>query len=173
MEFIGTPLTFQEIQEDTLHITRDISQKKAMIDNLVELLIFTPKGSFTADPDFGFEYWNHEYANVDYWAFNNGHTGYGSDYDGSQEKKDDVSKKECQEGLERSLAVYAPQLMDVNIAIELNNVEMETSAKRKIHSRCMVTIVVEGSIGDGLNTRIPYKKEVVFLMEPTVKRIIL
>jgi hypothetical protein len=72
MNFVSAPVTFQR-EENALSVVRNIEDVVAMIDNLVELIVFTPRGSFTADPDFGFEYWNYEYSNVSYRDFNNGH----------------------------------------------------------------------------------------------------
>ena len=68
MSFISTPLIFNN---SGASILRDINDHITMLDNLVELVVFTPRGSFAADPDFGFEYWNHEYSNVHYREFNN------------------------------------------------------------------------------------------------------
>ena len=61
MSFISTPLVFRH---SGASILRDINDRITMLDNLVELVVFTPRGSFTADPDFGFEYWNHEYSRM-------------------------------------------------------------------------------------------------------------
>ena len=60
MEYISTPLSIS----DDGQLVRDVNERITMLDNLVELIVFTPRGSFEADPDFGFEYWNHEYSNV-------------------------------------------------------------------------------------------------------------
>ena len=52
MAFIKTPLSYEN---NTGIIARNIEQKIAMIDNFIELVAFSPKGSFIADDDFGFE----------------------------------------------------------------------------------------------------------------------
>ena len=72
MKYICTPIAFNK-EDSTVTITKDIEDKILMLDNLIELIVFTPRGSFSADPDFGFEYWNHEYSNVHNRDFNNGH----------------------------------------------------------------------------------------------------
>lgn len=56
MAFIETPLTYKD---NTGIIVRSLEERIAMIDNFIELIVFSPKGSFLADDDFGFEYWNH------------------------------------------------------------------------------------------------------------------
>ena len=63
MKFISTPLVFLD---QGIRIRRDLEERVRMLDNLVELIVFTPRGQFDADPDFGFEYWNHEFSNVHY-----------------------------------------------------------------------------------------------------------
>ncbi len=191
MNFISTPLTIDEVvPKPTDHddhddnaaspprsfvIRRDIDDPVAMLDNLVELIVFTPKGSFAADPDFGFEYLNHEYVNVPHHEFNEGHISFlttSVDDKGVEKKKvvKFVTLTECKESIRQSLEIYAPQLKDVNIGIKLDNVEEEYKT-RKLHSRCKVSIVVEGVIADELQTMREYQKEVVFLIEPTVKKI--
>ena len=56
MKFIKTPLTYEN---GSAVIARSLDERIAMIDNFIELIVFSPKGSFIADDDFGFEYWNH------------------------------------------------------------------------------------------------------------------
>ena len=72
MRFVSTPLQFAD---SGTKIRRDIEDRLQMLDNLVELIVFTPRGDFEADPDFGFEYWNHEFSNVHYREFNSSQTG--------------------------------------------------------------------------------------------------
>ena len=101
MEYIGTPLNIS----DDGQLVRDVNERITMLDNLVELIVFTPRGSFEADPDFGFEYWNHEYSNVHYREFNNSQLGKGS-----FGLHNDVTRKECEESIRNSLATYEPML---------------------------------------------------------------
>lgn len=103
MDFVKTPIEFIK-KESSVSLYREIDDKKLMLDNLVELIVFTPKGSFSADPDFGFEYWNHEYSNIHYRDFNNNHTGMGL-----YGLYNDVTRKECQESIKKSLETYEPQ----------------------------------------------------------------
>lgn len=86
MEYISTPLSIS----DDGQLVRDVNERITMLDNLVELIVFTPRGSFEADPDFGFEYWNHEYSNVHYREFNNSQMGKAS-----FGLHNDVTRKEC------------------------------------------------------------------------------
>lgn len=165
MRYISTPLTFNADSDSEVTIVRDIEDKVAMIDNLVELIVFTPRGSFDADPDFGFEYWNHEFSNVHYREFNNDHTGMYS-----TGLTNEISRKECQESIRQSLATYEPQLKQVAVSIELDAAKADSQRKKKVMSKYIVTITVDGVIDDGLGTTIQYKKNVSFLMEPTAKK---
>lgn len=164
MGFIKTPLSYES---DSLIIARNLKERIAMIDNFIELIIFSSKGSFVADGDFGFEYWNHEYSNIHFRSFNSGQNllyGNGT--------YSEVTLQECKESIEKSLAIYEPQLKQVGVLIELDGVKKETNSdNNKIMSKYKVSIKVTGVLEDGLGTFTSYKKEVSFLMEPTAKRI--
>lgn len=164
MNFSSTPLSFKD-SDTGIRIVRDIEERISMLDNLVELIVFTPKGSFDGDPDFGFEYWNHEYSNVHYREFNNEQTGLSSGG-----LYNEITKKECQESIRQSLATYAPQLKQVFVSMELNSAETEKQWRKKVPSKYLVTINVTGNIDDGLGTTCKYEKSVKFLMEPTAKK---
>lgn len=146
-------------------IQRDIEERQKMLDNLVELVVFTPRGQFDADPDFGFEYWNHEFSNVHYREFNTSQTGRIANG-----LYNEVTKKECEESIKQSLATYEPMLKDVIVNIGLDQADDKQMRRRRVHSKYEITVNVEGRLDDGLGTMRPYSKKVVFLVEPTVKR---
>ncbi|MBO4811166.1 MAG: hypothetical protein J5552_06310 [Prevotella sp.] len=162
MSFISTPLSYIE---PSLRLVRNIEDSITMLDNLVELIVFTPRGSFAGDPDFGFEYWNHEFANVHYREFNINQTA-----SVSTALRNEVTKKECEDSIRQSLATYQPQLKNVNVSIVLNSAIDKGVHRKKTPSKYELNVVVEGSLDDGLGTRCPYRKVVVFLIEPTVKQ---
>ena len=70
------------------------------IDRLLELIVFTPKGSFSADPEFGFEYWNHEFSNLDVREFNNSYL----DLMGAARRPGGITRRKC----ENSTSTHAP-----------------------------------------------------------------
>ena len=144
---------------------RNIEDRLAMLDNLVELIVFTPRGSFEADPDFGFEYWNHEYSNVHYHEFNTNQGGLLN----QGGLKNEVTRKECEESIRISLATYEPMLKQVTVSIQLDSAMAKQRRKRRIASKYEVNVIVEGKLDDGLGTMRPYRKNVVFLVEPTVR----
>jgi hypothetical protein len=162
MSFINTPLAYHD---SGLTLKRDIADRIGMLDNLIELIVFTPRGSFVGDPDFGFEYWNHEYANVHYREFNISQTGKIANG-----LYNEVTKKECEDSIRISLATYEPMLKNVVVSIELDTADGKNVRRKKVVSKYEVNVVVEGSLDDGLGTVVPYRKSVVFLIEPTVKR---
>ena len=164
MNFISSPLAYQKPPKDLI-IQRNMGSEEEQLDNLIELIAFTPRGSFIADPEFGFEYWNHEYANIQYRTFNSGQGGMLGDKTGQE-----VTKLECQESIRRSLQTYAPQLTKVNVSVELNAAQYsDQGQKRKVQSKHLVSILVEGEFDSGVGTS-KYRKKVEFLMEPTAKK---
>ena len=163
MKFISTPLVFNA---SGTQMHRPIEDRVAMLDNLVELIVFTPRGSFEADPDFGFEYWNHEFSNVHYREFNANQTGLSK----MSGLKNEITKKECEESIRISLSTYEPMLKNVTVSIEMDTATNKQRRKRRVASKYAVNVVVEGRLDDGLGTLRPYYKSVVFLVEPTVRR---
>ncbi len=166
MSFISTPLAYQDFSTEP-HIKRDLESEFEYLDNLLELIAFTPRGSFYADPDFGFEYWNHEYSNIQYRTFNSGHIGLMGG-----KVNQEVTKLDCQESIRQSLQTYAPQLTKVEVAVELNAAQYgERLRKSNVHSKHIVSIVVAGELDNGIATS-HYKKKIEFLMEPSAKKYI-
>lgn len=165
MDFINIPLEYQK-EESSIKIKRNIEDRIKMIDNLIELIVFTPRGSFIADPDFGFEYWNHEYSNIHYRDFNNDHSVMSR-----LGLYDEVTKKECQDSIRSGLETYEPLLKHIDVSIELSSVGVDNLSGKKVISKYEILVKVVGVLDDGLGTVSPYEKKVLFYMEPTVKRI--
>ncbi len=165
MKFIKTPISYEN---DSQTIARKLADHIAKIDNFIELIVFTPRGSFVADDEFGFEYWNHEYSNIHCRNFNNGQN---ESFINGLGTYNEVTLKECKESIENSLRIYEPQLKQIGVFIELNSVTKENGVQRKLLSKYEVVIKVTGMLDNGLGTMSPYKKEISFLMEPTVKQI--
>jgi len=162
MSFIGTPITYEG---DSLRLNRDLPHRLAMLDNLVELIVFTPRGSFASDPDFGFEYWNHEFSNVHQREFNasQGRGGMGM-------MQNDVTKKECEDSIRESLATYEPMLKNVTVNIVMEAAYEKGAHRKKLPSKYELNVVVDGTLDDGVGTRRLYRKVVTFYVEPVVKK---
>lgn len=138
---------------------------ESCINNILDLIVFTPKGTFVADPEFGFEYWNHEFSNINVREFNNSYMGMVSD----SQTLNDVSRRQCEQSLKESILSYEPRLLnpEVKIELEINN----TVRKRKSQSKYEMRIVINGSIDDGLGIVRPFEKRISFMVEPIARKI--
>ena len=134
------------------------------IGNILELIVFTPKGSFSADPEFGFEYWNHEFSNIDVREFNNGYLGMMS----NASTLNDITRRECETSLRESILAYEPRLLkpEVKIELDMNSDTRKKNARSKYEMRILIT----GSIYDGLGIEAQYDKRISFMVEPIAKK---
>lgn len=145
-------------------IGRESGDVEKSIDNLLDLIVFTPKGAFSADPEFGFEYWNHEYSNIDVREFNNSYIGMMSDICALN----DISRRQCEESLLQSIQIYEPRLLHPEVKIVL---EPGTSSRRKKSpSKYEMRVIVTGFIDDGFGVGRQYEKRISFLVEPMAKK---
>lgn len=163
MNYIKTPISYAEEQ---CFIERNLDDSVKMLDNLIELIVFTPRGSFNADPDFGFEYWNYEYANVHYKDFNNDQN---NNYVNGLYSE--ITRQECQESIKKSLETYENSLKQIDVLIEIRAIEINKYTSMRLYSKYEIVVSVKGLLNDGLGMCTPYRKEISFLMEPTVKNI--
>ena len=134
------------------------------IDGILDLIVFTPKGSYCADPEFGFEYWNHEFANINVREFNNSYMGIVT----NAQSMNDISRKQCELSLRDSILSYEPRLLKPEVKIEL---DVNSNPGNKGRSKYEMRILISGYIDDGLGVSIPYEKRVSFMVEPVAKKI--
>lgn len=162
-KFLSIPLSFSSDEENRRLETEE--GRDGSIDALIDLIVFTPKGSFPADPEFGFEYWNHEFSNLNVREFNNSYIGLIH----HESFFNEVSRRQCEESLKESIAAYEPRLLnpEVKIELEINDKVM----KKRNRSKYMMKIVVTGGIDDGLGVEKTYEKKISFLVEPVAKKI--
>jgi len=155
---IGLPISFSFTPATTV-VMQDKNIEES-IDDILELIVFTPKGSFSADPDFGFEYWNHEFSNVNVREFNNNYIGLMS----NEKSLNDFSRKQCELSLRESILNYEPRLHNPEVKVEL---ELNTrTRKRNLSSKYEMRVIIDGSIDDGLGVIKPYEKRISFMVEP-------
>lgn len=135
------------------------------IDSIIDLIVFTAKGTFSADPEFGFEYWNHEFSNINVIEFNNSYMGLMS----SSSTLNDISRKQCETSLKESILTYEPRLLnpEVKIELEIN----EKVRKSKSQSKYEMRILINGFMDDGLGILRQYEKKIAFMVEPTARKI--
>ena len=150
---------------DSPSLEKESGELESCINNILDLIVFTPKGTFCADPEFGFEYWNHEFSNINVREFNNSYIGMVE----SVQTLNDVSRKQCEISLKDSIIAYEPRLInpEVKIELEIN----DKIRKRKSQSKYEMKIMISGSIDDGLGILKPFEKRISFMIEPTVRNI--
>lgn len=150
---------------DSPSLEKESGDIERCINGILDLIVFTAKGTFDADPEFGFEYWNHEFSNINVREFNNSYMGMVADI----QSLNDVSRKQCENSLRASIIAYEPRLInpEVKIELEINDVVR----KRKSQSKYEMRIVINGSIDDGLGVLRPFEKRISFMVEPTAKKI--
>lgn len=161
-QFVGIPLS---IDRNGATLENERGELEQAIDSLLELIVFTPKGRFDGDPEFGFEYWNHEFTNLNVREFNNSYLGFM----GIEEKPSEINRKDCERSLRESIEEYEPRLRnpEVKVILELN----EKIGRRKIQSKYEMTVIIKGAIDDGLGVTRPYEKRISFMVEPIARRI--
>ncbi len=157
------PLSIEMSEPPSLE--KESGELENCINNILDLIVFTPKGTFSADPEFGFEYWNHEFSNINVREFNNSYMGMMAD----AQSLNDVSRKQCEASLRDSILAYEPRLMDPEVRIELEI--NEKIRKSKSQSKYEMKIMISGSIDDGLGIGRPFEKRISFMVEPTAKKI--
>ncbi len=150
---------------DSHSLEKENGELENCISSILDLIVFTPKGTFIADPEFGFEYWNHEFSNINVREFNNSYMGLMAD----TQSLNDVSRRQCELSLKESIIAYEPRLInpDVKIELEIN----DKIRKKKSQSKYEMRIMINGSIDDGLGIVRPFEKRISFMVEPTAKKI--
>lgn len=164
MNYILVPLSFKR-SDGSVTIEREVEERLSMMDNLVELVVFTPIGSFRADPDFGLEYWNYEYANISDTQFNTG-------ADRGTDNKQSL-KEQCEASIAESIKTYAPEKLnvkDIMVTMNLNDDAASVHGTHNVYSHHIVVIHVAAKIDNGMDTSFQYTTEITFMMEPATKR---
>lgn len=164
MNFISAPIKLIPSGRG-LRFSRPFDDPLDMMDNLVEMIVLTPKGSFNADPDFGFEYWDPVYADASPLQFNvnSGINEYGRQY----------VKEKCEASIVECIINYAPvclKVSDVFVEMSLRDDKMRRIGSRKVFSHREVAVTVSARIDDGMGTLRDYRREITFMMEPVVRR---
>lgn len=164
MNYILVPLSFNRSDKSVI-IEREIEERLSMMDNLVELVVFTPIGSFNADPDFGLAYWNYEYANISDTQFNTG-----ADRDTYNKQS---LREQCEASIAESIKAYAPEklnITDIMVTMNLKDDATSVHGTHNVYSHHIVVIHVAAKIDNGMGTSFQYTIDITFMMEPTAKR---
>lgn len=161
MESITIPIDFNF--ERPITMARDQLDPEAAIDHILDLIVFTPTGACVADPEFGFEYWNHEFANINIREFNN----YAIGFEDTSCEPQGLSRQQCEESLRTSIIAYVPNLLSPIVKVELEPILEVRHRKRK--SKYTMNILISGSIPQGLGVNRQYEKKISFMVEPIAR----
>lgn len=164
-EFTSMPLTIHLTSFPMLE--RELGNVDKCIDRILELIVFTPKGSYSADPEFGFEYWNHEFYNLNVREFNNNYMSIMTD----TKSVNGISRKQCETSLRNSILAYEPRLQHPEVKVELDI--NSKPANMNMQSKYEMRIIITGEIDDGLGVSRAYEKRIAFMVEPIAHKIIL
>jgi len=149
-----------------LHVTKSIRES---IDAFLELIIFTPKGGFKADYDFGFEFWSNEFQNLMVEDFNQ----HINETELVNRKGDYTNRKNCLRELKKTIEFYEPRLDSVKIDLNLrqkNQIKNNLENKDEDQTKYDVVIVIRGEIHTINNTKENYLKQIVFTVGPAIKK---
>lgn len=152
---------------DQFKLQKDIEQIKSSIDAFLELIIFTPRGGFRADYDFGFEFWNNEFQNILIEDFNQSL----NESTLVSRRGDSTSKTQCVRSLKKTIETYETRLKNVRIEMNLQAAsDSRSRSKRNIYnSKYEVEIVIEGEIQLQYTTE-QYYKRILFTVGPAIKK---
>lgn len=161
--FTGIPLSISLGPDPQLE--KEKGEIEKCIDSILELIVFTPKGSYCADPEFGFDYWNYEFSNINVREFNNNYIGMMS----NTKTLNEVSRKQCEASLKESILSYEPRLHQPDVKVELDiNSKLNN---RNMQSKYEMHIIISGLIDDGLGVTRPYEKRISFMVEPIAHKV--
>lgn len=163
--FYKTPL---KIDDENLAIAQELKSVKSSIDAFLELLVFTPKGGFKPDYDFGFEFWSNEFQNFVIKNFNN----RTSDTNLVNNKGENTGKESCEKGLKKSIETYEPRLKNVRVdlQIEQNNVIKKNDRFKTNDIKYDVYIKIMGEMILSNLTSKDYEKDIQFSVGPVIRK---
>lgn len=172
MKCCNSPIQFELDQHRDLQIARPLSNAKAVIDNWVDIVVFTSIRRFKADEEFGFSFWDNEFIAMNLVDFNNG-----ADYRIVKDKKNGCERKvqmsksgirQCEKTIRDSIAYYIPYIKNLDVEIQLS-MEKSRYSRRGEKSKYVVRVQVRGKLvyNEYVETRErDYYQKVEFFMDP-------
>ena len=157
--YYQTPLN---ISEENLSIAQEASSVRESIDSFLELAVFTPKGSFKPDADFGFEFWSNEFQNFVIKNFNS----RTSDDKLLNNRGEKTNKDACERGLKKCIELYETRLS--NVRVEMNLEQKNSSGINEIKYDVHLKISGEMEIDKFVSEN--YTKEIRFSVGPVIRR---
>lgn len=172
MKYGLLPIHFELDNNQDLKIARPVSNTISVIDNWIDMVVFTSIRRFKADEDFGFSFWDNEFIAMNLVDFNNG-----ADYKMVKDKQNDRYHKQqlslsginqCEKSVKDSIAFYFPSLKNIQVVVRLSMEKSEFSEKEK-GSKYVVRVVVKGKFTPGEYVKAGeenYQRKVEFFMDP-------
>ena len=156
--------------EDNLSFQRESESIRESIDTFLELLIFTPRGGFKADYDFGFEFWSNEFQNIVIEDFNQ----HINESVLVNRRGDSTDQRNCIRNLKKAIEMYEPRLQ--NVKIEMNLKQKDNTQKSYLrnevedHTKYDVFLTIRGDIYLGMGNTEGFMKQVTFAVGPAFKK---
>ena len=171
MQYSNSPIRFVNDAQLNLQIARPLSNISSVIDNWVDMVIFTSIRRFKADEEFGFSFWDNEFIAMNLIDFN-----HGADYkivrrNNDREEKVQMSRsgiRQCERSVRDSILYYIPFLKNLEVEVQLS-MEKNKLTRRGENSKYVVRVLVKGRLtyNEYVGTREgEYHRDVEFFMDP-------
>lgn len=160
MIYCTAPLKLEEDADQLPVIRRQPLPVEVMLDNWMDMILFTDNRRFKADEAFGFSFWDNEFITMNFWNFNT-----------STEEASLANMERCKKSIVNSIRYYLPFLKNVQVEIELTMEKDKLSRKAdqsKYAVRVSITAQVEENEYAGTHAG-TYRKNAVFYMDPFMK----
>lgn len=170
MQYSDSPIIFVNDAQLDLQIARPLNNINSMIDNWIDIVVFTSIRRFKADEEFGFSFWDNEFIAMNLVDFN-----HGSDYKvvkrNNREEKVQMSRsgiRQCEKSVRDSILYYLPFFKYLEVEVNLS-MEKDKYSRRGENSKYVVRVLVKGRLtyNEYAGTREnDYRREVEFFMDP-------
>lgn len=160
MIYCTAPLQWKEDADQLPLIRRQSIPVEVMLDNWMDMILFTVNRRFKADEEFGFSFWDNEFITLNFWNFNT-----------STEEASLADMERCKKSIVNSIRYYLPFLKNVQVEIELT-MEKDKLNRKADHSKYAVRVSIAAEVEEneyaGTHAG-AYHKNAVFYMDPFMK----
>lgn len=160
MIYCTAPLKWKEDADQLPLIRRQSIPVEVMLDNWMDMILFTVNRRFKADEEFGFSFWDNEFITLNFWNFNT-----------STEEASLADMERCKKSIVNSIRYYLPFLKNVQVEIELT-MEKDKLNRKADHSKYAVRVSIAAEVEEneyaGTHAG-AYHKNAVFYMDPFMK----
>lgn len=160
MNYCTAPLDFSENTDQVTVIRRLPLPVEVMLDNWMDMILFTGNRRFKADEEFGFSFWDNEFITLNLSNFNT-----------STEQESLANLESCKQSIVNSIHYYLPFLHNVKVEIELTT-KNDKSPWKADRSKYAVHVTITALVGKNNaagSAQKTYQKNAVFYMDPFMK----